>query len=160
MLYPGDDRMRAVTSIPRERRGGKRTGKVSIAQVKKAKRWSTSRLCGDIDKLCKHIDAIHKVTKSRVCAWCGEPAYTLCGKCKDENGKHIPLHLNPKGARKGALCFYHYHNDTCFGLGKNDTSLLLKGKKGDWQPPTADDIAENAQHVKDLCNIIGRESTD
>lgn len=160
LVYPGDDRMRAVTSIPKERRGGKRSGKVTLMQVKRAKRWSTSRLCGDLDKLSKHADSIISVSKSRVCAWCGEPSYTLCGKCKDENGKQIPLHYNPKGARKGAQCFYHYHNDTCFGLGKNDCSLLLKGKKGDWEPPSTDDIAENAQHVSNLQAIIGQESTD
>ena len=96
MLYPGDDKMRAVTSIPREKRGGKRLGQVSIAQVKKAKRWGTSRLCGNVDKLCKHVDSIIPVSKSRVCAWCGEPTYTLCGKCKDDNGfqftsDHAPI---------------------------------------------------------------------
>ena len=54
----------------------------------------------------------------------------------------------------------HYHNDTCFGLGKNDSSLLLKGKKSDWVPPTADGIAENAEHVSNLSTMIGQESTD
>ena len=102
MLYPSDDRMRAVTSILRERRGRKRLGKVSATQVKKAKRWSTSRLCGDLDKLCKHADSVISASKSRVCAWCGEPSYTLCAKCKDDNGKPVPLHYNPKGVRKGA----------------------------------------------------------
>ena len=56
--------------------------------------------------------------------------------------------------RKGTQCFYHYHNDNCFGLGKNDCSLLLKGKKGDWEPPSTDDIAENAQHVSNLQKSI------
>ena len=160
MLYPGDDKMRAVTSIPREKRGGKRLGKVSVAQVKRAKRWGTSRLCGDVDKLCKHVESVISVSKSRICAWCGEPTYTLCGKCKDDNGKAVPLHYNPKGARKGALCFYRYHNDSCFGLGKNDSSLLLKGKKSDWTPPTADDIAENAEHMSNLNATILQDGTD
>ena len=156
LLYPGDDRMRAVTSMPRAQRGQKRLAQVTAAQVKKAKRWTTSRLCGNLNKLCKHVDAVTKVKKACVCAWCGEPSYTLCGKCKDDNGKPVLLHYNSKaGKGKGMICFYHYHNDSCFGLGKNDSTHLLKGKKGDWEPPSADDITENAVYVKDICSLIG-----
>ena len=159
--YPGDDRMRAVTSIPRVQRGEKRSAKVTAAQVKKAKRWTTSRLCGNLNKLCKHVDALQKSKKARVCAWCGEPLYTLCGKCKDANGKPVPLHYNSKGGKgKGMICFYHYHNDSCFGLGKSDSMHLLRSKKGDWEPPSADNIAENAMHVSNLCGAIGDEQVD
>jgi len=158
LLYPGDDRMRAVTSIPRALRGQKRSGQVTTAQVKKAKRWGSSRLCGNIDKLCNHVLSIEKIKKSRVCAWCGEPAYTLCHKCKDESGRPVALHYNSKGGKGiGKICFYHYHNDSCFGLGKKDATLLLKGKKGDWEPPSKEDIHENAVHVGNLCTIIGRD---
>ena len=155
LLYPGDDRMRAVTSLPKMQRGRKRTAQVTLAQVKRAKRWGTSRLCGNIDKLCNHIDSIESRSKSRVCAWCGEPAYTMCTKCKDDNGKPVVLHYNSKGGKgKGMQCFYQYHNDSCFGLGKNDKTLLLKGKKTDWEPPTAENIAENAKHISNICTVI------
>ena len=54
---------------------------------------------------------------------------TVCGKCEDDKGKRIALHYNAKaGDAKGHHCFYHYHNDTCFGLGKNDVSSILNGK--------------------------------
>jgi hypothetical protein len=45
-----------------------------------------------------------------------------------------------KGQAIGEMCFYHYHNDNMFGLGKNDKSSLLHGVKGDWKKPTATEI--------------------
>ena len=150
--------MRAMTLIPRALRGQKRSAQVTAAQVKKAKRWGNSRLCGNMDKLCNHVLSIEKTKKSRVCMCCGKPAYTLCRKCKDESRRLVALHYNSKGGKgKGLICFYHYHNDSCFGLGKNDSTLLLKGKKGDWEPPSVDDITENAMHVRDLCTMIGQD---
>ena len=120
LAYPGDEHMRAVTSVARANRGEKRKAhKVTLAQFKKAKRYTTSRLCGNLEKLCDHVS--HKVVtkKSHIYAWCGKPTYVLCSKCKDDKGKSIPLHYNAKaGEGKGLMCFYLYHDNRFFGLGK------------------------------------------
>ena len=144
--------MRCVTSLARSKRGQKRKhAVVDVNMYKKNKRYRTSRLCGDLNKLCHHVDSVEKITKPLVCAWCGHPTYTCCTICKDEKTKKkIPLHYNARnGVGKGMKCFYHYHNDSMFGLGKNDSSKLLGLKKGDWEPPNNEEVSWNTQHVEE-----------
>ena len=63
---------------------------VSLAQLKKAKIYGTSRLCDPLDKLCNHISHIQASKRPLVCAWCGLNTYSVCGKCKDDKtGKPI-----------------------------------------------------------------------
>ena len=151
--YPGDERMRAVTGLPKlKRAGNKKRAAVSISQLRAAKRHNTSRLCGNLDKLCLHVASIKKTNTGRICAWCGKQgAYAQCGKCKNEKKKPVALHYNnSKGEGQGALCFFHYHNDSRFGLGKNDSSTLLNQTKGDWEEPTAKEIDDNRSHIESL----------
>ena len=130
--YLEDARMRAVTLVARVNRNKRRVAVDSLGQFKKAKRYSTLRLCSNLDKLCTHVKGIMKLKKLLICAWCSKPAYTVCGKCKDNKGKRIVLYYNTKaGDAKGHHYFYYYHNDTCFRLGKNDANSILNGKKGD-----------------------------
>ena len=149
--YPGDERMRAVTSVPKVNRGGKKKKltRVSAAQVRDAKK---TRLCGDMQKLCKHAASLVRNKHPNVCAWCGENgAYTHCGECMAQTGKKISLHYNCKaGPGKGLSCFYNYHDDNCFGLGKNDASQLLNQPKWEWKKPTKREIKENQSYIKDL----------
>ena len=108
-----------------------------------------SRLCGDLDKLCYHAKSIRRLNKPRICAWCGLPTYSACGRCVDKNFKSIPLHYNAKkGKGKHSVCFYQYHDDNCFGLGKNEKTQLLNGVKSDWIAPNNRDIRDNINQVK------------
>ena len=153
LKYPGDAQMRVVTSVSRANRGEKRKfALVDMTMFKKNKRFRTSRLSGDLSKLCHHIDSIEKLTKPLVCVWCGEKTYTCCTICKDENTKKkIPLHYNARsGVGQGRKCFYHYHNDSMFGLGKNDYSKILGQCKGDWTLPNAADVGINSLHISEL----------
>ena len=153
LRYLGDARMRCVTSLRRENRGERRKyALVDMNMFKKNKRFRTSRLSGDLNKLCHHINSIEKLTKPLVCAWCGEKTYTCCTICKDEKSKKkIPLHYNARsGVGQGRQCFYHYHNDSMFGLGKNDCSKLLGHKKGDWTHPNAAEVGINSIHIAEL----------
>ena len=69
----------------------------------------------------------------------------------DDNKKPVALDYNLKGEhRQGAICFYHYHNDCRFGLGKNNSSVLLKQKKGGWEEATAEEIDDNRSYVASL----------
>ena len=151
LRYPGDERMRAVTGLSKVKRGGRndKLARVSAGQVRIAKR---TRLCGDLQKLCKHTASIQRNKHHNVCAWCGESgAYTHCGDCMAQTGKKIALHYNCKaGPGKGLYCFYNYHDDNCFGLGKNDASQLLKQPKWEWKKPTKREIKENQSYIKDL----------
>jgi hypothetical protein len=153
--YPGDEKMRAVTGLSVAKRNDNNRrllDTVTLAKVRKAKWSKSSRLYGDMTNLCHHLDSVVRTKHSTVCAWCGlGGAYTFCGKCKDENGKKVSLHHNCKsGYGKGALCFYRWHDDMCFGLAKNDASQLLKQSKGDWKEPTAAQIEENKSVIGEL----------
>ena len=150
LKYPGDQNMRSVTAIPRQRRRIN-IPNVTAEQVQRNKRYRASRLCGDIDKLCSHVKKIEKLRKPRVCAWCGSNTYSVCTLCKDDNGKPVPLHYNAKkGECVGAMCFYNYHNDNMFGLGKNDYTRLLGGVKGNWRKPNRTEISQNKEHIESL----------
>ncbi len=147
--------MRAVTGTKKTDRTGpgkKKIAKVSLEQVRAAKK---TRLCGDLEKLCKHTSSIQRTNHANVCAWCGEGgAYTHCGACMALTGKKVPLHYNCKaGPGKGLSCFYHYHDNSHFGLGKNDRSQLLNQPKWDWKKPTKREIKENNAHIKDLSKL-------
>jgi hypothetical protein len=159
MKYPGDSLMQAVTSLPKSMRQGadgrrsKNSRGITESQFRAAKRYKTTRLCGNLDKLCMHVKNVVKVPtkKARICAWCGLETYLMCGVCKDETGKPVPLHYNStKGKAAGAHCFYHYHNDTMIGLGKNDATRLLGKSKSDWEQPRLAEIRDNAEHVANL----------
>lgn len=154
--YPGDENMRDTTQIAKASRcgaggaGGKRKlARVSALQLRDAKR---KRLCGDLQVLCKHTSSIVRNKHGTVCAWCGESgAYTHCAECTEAAGKKISLHYNCRlGPGKGLSCFYHYHDASMFGLGKNDSSQLLNKPKWEWKSPTKKEIKENKDHIKQL----------
>ena len=153
--YPGDEYMRAVTSTPRANRASKSTHSrgeddcVSPSQYSRAKKYKSSRLCGDLGKLCHHTSSIIRLKKPRICAWCGENTYTMCGVCKDTSGKTIPLHYNSKkDTMKSKLCFYHYHDDMKFGLGRNDSTQVLNGIKSQWIEPDKSTFQNHSKHIK------------
>ena len=151
MQYPGDNQMRAVTIVPRKKRKNSEKAQVTEQQFKKAKRSKNTRLCGDMDKLCHHVSKIITIKKPRKCAWCGIEAYSVCTVCKDESSKEVALHYNSKkGEAAGEMCFYHWHNDNKFGLGKNDCSQLLQGTKKNWKKPVASDIKDNKVHIESI----------
>ena len=152
LCYAGDGHMRVNTALKRVNRGGgskKKLTRVTSEQVRVAKR---TRLCGDLQKFCKHTSSIVRNKYPNICAWCGEQgAYTHCGECMAQTGKKIPLHYNCKsGPGKGLYCFFNYHDDSCFGLGKNDASQLLKQPKWEWKKPTKREVKENQTYIKSI----------
>ena len=133
--------MRTNTVVPRRIRQ-KKKGEISTEDFNLAKR---TRLCGDLSKLCHHVRSLETVKKPLVCCWCGLHTYTRCMKCKDDKGRPgIPLHLNPnKGHATGKQCFFKYHDEVQFGLGKNDLSKILNLPKKDWTEPTPREVRDN-----------------
>ena len=113
--YPGDEYTRAVASTPRADRARKSTHSRgednydSQLRYSRAKKYKSSRLCGDLGKLCHHTSSIIKMKKPRICALCGENTHAMCSVCKDNTGKTVPLHYNSKkDTIKAKLSYYHY----------------------------------------------------
>ena len=153
LVYPGDEKMLVVTSMSKSACIKRTRGpdSISLGQFRAAKRTMSSRLCGDLEKLCHHIKLAKRMNKPRICVWCGVPIYSACGVYVDRNNKPIPLHYNSKkGKGKYLICFYQYHNDDCFGLGKNDSTHLLNGVKNEWVVPDNRDIRDNTNYIKKL----------
>ena len=151
LRYAGDRHMRETTMVPRAQRGEKkRRGEITVQQIKQNKWSKNSRMCGDLQKLCSHVNSIVTLkNKGRICAFCGLTSYQICGKCK------VPLHYNTKqGAGKGRNCFYHYHNDVCFGLGYHDATKLLGHKQSDWHMSKHAMMMENSTVISDLLEHV------
>ena len=150
--YPGDDKLRVVTKLPRRKRrkAGDSGDKVSSVQLRKEILPTRSRGCGDLDKLCRHMNSIEKISGGRVCSWCGVRTYHVCTLCKGADGKGVPLHFKKKGAQEPTMCFWDYHNDSCIGLGKEDQVRLLKKLKKDWEEPTERERKSNKKHIEEL----------
>ena len=152
-LYPGDERMRAVTQMSSQRRSDKRksgvsdiigdgSGKVTFEQYKEAKR--AKRFCPDLMKYKVHVKSITKHKSKARCWVCGIDTWTKCGECG------APIHYNQsKGAGKGKDCHIDWHMDRHFGLCFNDRKLINK-TKDEWAPWSKVKANENAQYIDRL----------
>ena len=165
--YRGDDSMRVCTKQKKMSRkeaadsegssGSKRSrGRPSAvskqlafetSEFKKAKfgRGENSRLCGNLFRLEKHIKSVETALKHpKSCKVCGGDAYSICGVC------NVPLHFIPtKGKHTGKICFFDYHDDSFFGLARDD-SKLSNAKKSDWAYPTVSKKKENLKKWNDI----------
>lgn len=167
-FYPGDDKLRNTTKLPKKRRGMKQSNVnasindedhvgVSYAQFLDAKRprgrTEVSRLCGDnFGNLGLHMASIKTVQSRKICEVCGKPCWKVCGVC------NMPMH---SGIDASNSCWLTYHDDNFFGLTRGDNVKLLQGKKSEWKPPTAATIDANTRHIaklkKRMANDISEE---
>ena len=151
-MYPGDELLRSSTVIPRARRANEQSveGNISRTQLQILKDDDKSRACGDLDKMCCHIESIIRIPKGRSCAYCGEKAYHACGVCKDEGGRPTALHVQRKKGKVVEMCYFHYHNDNQLGLAREDQIAYRKRKRSDWEPPTSKEREENREAINTL----------
>ena len=146
--YPGDHKMRAVTKVARTQKSG-RVGKFTEKDFAIAKK--KRRICEDITTLCFHAEKSGFVKKPLKCVWCGLDTYFVCKVCLDSNKNPIPLHLNTlRGNGIGKQCFFKWHDENHFGLGKNDRSKALKLPKHQWKEPAQREIRENTDKISNL----------
>jgi hypothetical protein len=173
--YPGDELMRASTQQhnnrrseetnndtevassgrsrgrPSSRQGNveveQQTGRVTVVQLKRAQsgRGGNSRLCGDLSGLQRHIASAKTGNKHpKNCKVCGEPAYSECTLCQ------VPLHyVTQRGSGAGKQCFFQWHDETFFGLCKEDCTLINK-RKAEWEFPTLSKQRENQRFIRAL----------
>lgn len=137
--YPGDEKMRKVSKLHKDRRSQKRkfppqqkqskqktieiaktdgSGKISYTQYRDIVRYF-GRICSNMDEYETHLSNITASKNPAKCAVCSEPSYKRCNVCK------VPLHNNDiKGAAKGRNCFLHFHSESYLGLCFFDRGFL------------------------------------
>ena len=155
LKYPGDENFRTVTK--RGSKSTKKTSEVSKSTMSKVdgtdipvKEFKTSmsskkgRGCGDLDKLCAHLNSMSSLKCSRTCAWCGEQCYQKCTLCVDDNVNDVALHHSKKG--ESSMCFLNYHNDSCLGLARSDQPTGKRRKV--WTDPKKKDRGNNKEIIK------------
>ena len=108
-------------------------------------RGESSRLCGNLQQLKKHIKAAkHSIKHPKVCVICGGSAYSMCTICG------VYLHFNPKkGEHAGKMCFHDYHDDSYFGLARCDHKIT-DNKKSEWSIPSRAKERENEKKMNDI----------
>ena len=90
---------------------------VTAGDLKKAARGNTSRICGDLSLLKKHIGSVASGRKhGKTCVVCGEMEYSIFKMCGDRE-----MHFSPQKVKcTGKDCFVDYHNEVFFGLALDD----------------------------------------
>ena len=100
---------------------------------KKAKthRGANSRLCGDISCLDTHLNSVDQGKKHpNDCKVFGKPEQSNCVVC----GVNFYVMTN-RGQAAGKTFFKIYHNDSFYGMSRDDASTTGITKK-DWAHPT------------------------
>ena len=166
-MYPGDSFLRSSTRTPRNRRNlmtsidsvslsipseidnEQSTSKISINQLKEASapinRRHKPRLCGNLDNLESHVKSVIKgLSNDGICNACGLPCFSKCGIC------NVYLHYFPqRGQVVDQLCFLKHHNESFFGLARQDMTLVGKRLR-DFKKPNQQCIQINTKHIKKL----------
>ena len=120
-------------------------------EFKRAKRGANTRLCGDLTKLRNHIHNMEVGLKHpNNCAVCGGRAYSKCKLCN----KYVHYNVT-RGADRGKNCFFELHDDSCFGLARDDFQIT-KTKKGDWTKASPQKMKRN----KDFIDSFGQDKND
>ena len=80
------------------------------------------RLCSDLNNFLNHIESCVRTTKNGGrCQVCRITAFSKCGIC-NKFMHRIPT----RGKQTNQSCFAHYHNESFFGLAKEDCRLVRK----------------------------------
>ena len=91
----------------------------------KYRRGFNSRMRGNLIHLDMYIKSTHIGNKhGYTCKVCGNMDYSECYIC----GVYLNLMANI-GKSEGRTCFFDYHNDSFFGLAREDVGLSKKISK-------------------------------
>ena len=97
-------------------------------------------MCGDLTKLRSHINSLEIGLKHpNLCAVCGTNAYSKCTLCN----KYVHYNVT-RGVEKGKNCFFELHDDSYFGMARDDFQIT-NTKKGDWTKPSAQKMKKNKE---------------
>ena len=99
----------------------------------------------------KHITSVETALKHlNACKVCGGEAYSISGIC----GVHLHF-IATKGKHAGKICFFDYHDDTFFGLARDD-SKMNNTKKSEWAYPAVSKKKENRKNEATLEKLFGK----
>jgi hypothetical protein len=163
--YPGDDKFRISTQVPKRKR--RRSGTASVPTNEAVQPISLRgsgtvgrdqlddaklRLCGFINDLMFHEKSLEQLPNrgQKVCVCCGKAAFTRCMRCPGQPALHIN---KPKGRTNS--CFLHYHNTASFGLWRADYKYT--GQRRDtstWTYPDQQQLDEHGRRMERLHNSV------
>ena len=156
LVYPGDANFRATTNRSHTRRGKKPvsqqavSGKVTYEEFMDVKypqlRSDPRRFCNDdLNDLRAHINSMEFREKNpRMCCVCGKVrSHYYCVICKKY------MCFREGNSQTTISCVIDYHNETMFGLCKDDHVLVGK-RLSDWKYPNRSEKAANRDHIDDI----------
>ena len=163
--YLGDDKFRASTQQPKERRPASAASVASsLSDSRSTEKSMTSitkddlsaaegrRLCGDLSAFCEHVESIQRIPNrnSKCCVVCGKDTYWVCMKCRGPDGNRgVAMHATTSEETGRSIpCMFHHHNESFFGLARNDYKLTGIKHKKDWSFPTADERRLHHHKIK------------
>ena len=154
--YPGDEKMRMVTSLTKRKRAShahgiskaikmhsnNKQGTISFQQYKKAMQARPHRICDSLAVYEKHVDSYTHSKNPARCAVCGFNSYKRCTICG------VALHDNDtKGAAKGKKCALHWHSKPYVGLCFEDRKIMGVSVN-DWRGWTKKQLKDNTDVVR------------
>jgi hypothetical protein len=165
--YPGDSKMRKVTSLSQKQRSlrynksistGTQTsisigtgGCFSLKKEEMNTPEAKIRICEDLCTLTAHLMSFTtpagRFKAHRKCAWCGDRVYAKCVICS------VPLHnFNSDGKYKHRACSVHWHNKFLFGMAWKDANTLESKDGMRWVSAEATAAAKraNREHILSL----------
>lgn len=165
--YPGDEKLRANTVLPKKRRrsllspsrsvaGSAATDTSGVSAEFLAEETNRGRLCGFLGHLQEHIQSVQPIPNKgkQNCHVCGEKAHQLCSIC------HVPLHYSnpPKNESIKVPCFFLYHDTGFCGLARADWKKL-GSPVNDWKLKDAA-ISKHSTAIRDLSKSLNKSSAN
>lgn len=134
-----------------EGNGEKRPGEeITLVDLQSAR--AAKRICGDLQDLEEHIQAVKHKTGPVICEVCGKDTYTYCKICK--KAVHFCPQKGSAGGKDGELCWTRLHSEHFYGLTRSDTATLHGKRKRDWRPPSKTKVQNNAKHISHLRRLL------
>jgi hypothetical protein len=107
-------------------------------------------LCGNFTSLTRHVNSKKYDKHGGQCAFCGIIAHSRCMVCNDP----------ATGISKGYDCFFKWHDEAYFGLGRMDSVCIFNKWKNDWTPPNRMIKQRNERHINNLKNVENDSSAE
>ena len=151
--YPGDERMRLVSQMPKTMRMKRRydediiqryeyDGSEKISFDLFAKLFKTKRVCDTLQMYTKHIHSITSHKSKAKCAVCGLSTYKKCSIC------NVPIHHGQaRGEGAGKHCSIIWHDETYLGLCFDDRRYFGI-KASNWKQWSKNKLKEHKRTIK------------
>lgn len=167
LRYPGDEKLRASTIVPKKRRRNSKDMTASDESFPDTGVTTTNlriarekhRFCYSIGEIEDHFKHMVNVSNAKICDACGLKTYWECKLCQ------APLCVFTNRTWTGASCVFLYHKEEFFGLARSDYVEVLKKGWTDgrvrtkqeiqreleaWRPANGEAVQRNARFISRL----------